>query len=127
MSTDDYPLEKQLDDAKADRAFVQRQRNGLLDAAKALVKLLEDTGAETGWRDRLQTDRVFAWYEFDQLRQAIVEAEESPLGRAVRIARGNDGPPTVPIHFAGPSQEEIDRLRRHDLRAVSAITRKRGR
>lgn len=52
----------QLDKAKA-----------VENAARGLLKLLEDVGNETEWRDKSQTDRVYAWYEFDELREALGE------------------------------------------------------
>jgi len=47
----------------------------LLEAAREVVKLLDDVGTESGWIDGGQTDRVYAWYEFDDLRAAIAHAE----------------------------------------------------
>lgn len=48
----------------------------LLTAARNLVKLLEDTGTESQWADGEETDRVFAWYEFEELRAAISKADQ---------------------------------------------------
>jgi hypothetical protein len=59
-------------------AFIVRACNThdeLLAAAQDLVKLLEDVGEKTEWRDGVQTDRVFAWFEFDALRAAIAKAK----------------------------------------------------
>ena len=52
------------------------QTNGLLDASKALVKLIEDAGDAQNWSAANETDRVFVWYEFDDLREAIARAEK---------------------------------------------------
>jgi len=45
----------------------------LRNAARELIKLIKDVGNETDWRDGDETDRVFAWHEFDQLRKALSE------------------------------------------------------
>jgi hypothetical protein len=44
-------------------------------AARNLMKLLEDVGNETQWKDGQQSDRVFAWYEFDEIRRALGDLE----------------------------------------------------
>lgn len=41
----------------------------------------------------------------DAAEITAVEPKESPLGRAVRIARGDTGPPTEPIRFAEKATE----------------------
>lgn len=48
------------------------------DEARKVVDLLRKVGHDTKWRDRDQTDRVFAWYEFDDLRHALGEGEAWP-------------------------------------------------
>ena len=53
----------------------EKQANAIEVAARALIQLLRDVGNSTNWADREQTDRVFAWYEFDGLREALGEAE----------------------------------------------------
>lgn len=92
-------LEASLTNSRANVEHLREQRDGLLHAARALVKILEDIGEQTDWRDKGQTDRVFAWFEFADLRLAIQRAEESPLAKAVRIARGHQGPPDEPVKF----------------------------
>jgi hypothetical protein len=54
----------EIDDLRA-------QRDRLVAAGRNLLGLLEGVGQETEWRDGEQTDRVFAWYEFDELRAAL--------------------------------------------------------
>lgn len=44
-------------------------------AARKLIKLIDKIGNETEWKDREQTDRVFAWFEFDALRIALGDLE----------------------------------------------------
>lgn len=46
----------------------------LLTAAQALAALLEAVGRDTHWTAGDETDRVFAWYEFEALRAAIAKA-----------------------------------------------------
>ncbi len=41
--------------------------------ALKIINILRKVGEETQWRDKEQTDRVFAWYEFDDLRAALGE------------------------------------------------------
>lgn len=53
----------------------QTPNTDLLSAAKGIVKLLEDVGNEVGWDAGSHTDRVYAWYEFDDLRAAIARIE----------------------------------------------------
>jgi len=43
----------------------------VLQAATELVQLIRDVGEETDWRDGDETDRVFAWHEFEALRKAL--------------------------------------------------------
>lgn len=40
-----------------------------------LMEKLEDVGEATAWEDKSQTDRVYAWYEFDGLRKALGEED----------------------------------------------------
>ena len=44
--------------------------------SKALVKKIEDVGDSAGWVAANETDRVYAWYEFDDLREAIARVEK---------------------------------------------------
>lgn len=47
--------------------------------ARKVIDLLREVGDETGWRDKDETDRVYAWYEFDDLRAALGEGETAPV------------------------------------------------
>ena len=49
----------------------------LEEEATKVIQLLRDVGIGTNWADRSQTDRVFAWYEFDGLREALGERESA--------------------------------------------------
>jgi hypothetical protein len=59
---------------------LRAQRDRLVTAGRNLVNLLEYVGQGTEWSDAEQTDRVFAWYEFDELRAAmgVVDVQTLP-------------------------------------------------
>jgi len=63
----------------------------LLEEAKAVVKLLEDVGNDTNWEGGSQTDRVFAWYEFDSLCTAIAQMERVRALKASAVRDPGDG------------------------------------
>lgn len=51
------------------------QVSELEKAALKLIQLIKDVGIATKWSAGDETDRVFAWYEFDDLRRALGDAE----------------------------------------------------
>jgi hypothetical protein len=53
------------------RAISSHER--LREEALKIINLLRKVGEDTNWKDREQTDRVFAWYEFDGLRAVLEE------------------------------------------------------
>lgn len=46
----------------------------LIKSLKNLVSLIDEVGEETKWKDGVETDRVFASYEFDEARAALKKA-----------------------------------------------------
>lgn len=66
-------LHKDLGDVLNYVETLTEERDFYLIEAQKLIRLLRDVGDATNWRDREQTDRVFAWYEFDGLREALGE------------------------------------------------------
>lgn len=70
-------LTKQLADVASYEGAVQRKRIEQFETEAAkIVQLLRDVGIATNWVDREQTDRIFAWYEFDGLRMVLGEADD---------------------------------------------------
>jgi len=49
------------------------KEDDLRKSARELIQLIRDVGEETDWHDGDETDRVFAWHEFDDLRKALGE------------------------------------------------------
>lgn len=48
-------------------------RTEVENAARKLIQSLKLVGEHSNWSDREETDRVFAWYEFNDLREALGE------------------------------------------------------
>jgi hypothetical protein len=57
-------------------AELEQRYERLATEARRVIDLLRKVGEETAWRDRSQTDRVYAWYEFDDLRLLLGEVEK---------------------------------------------------
>lgn len=58
-------------------AKVEAKYLRLAHEARKVVDLLREVGEDTRWRDGSQTDRVYAWFEFDDLRRLLGEAVDA--------------------------------------------------
>lgn len=68
-----------LTDATFALAKAREHVSALEREAQSIVGLLVKVGEQTGWRDGDETDRVYSWGEFANLRRLL--SEDQHLGR----------------------------------------------
>lgn len=71
-------LNQRLANARIRNSELERHIAGLIDASKIVMGHLTEVGNNTDWAHGDETDRVYAWHEFEPLRAAILAAGGKP-------------------------------------------------
>lgn len=102
----------------------------LILEAERVVELLREVGEQTQWKDGDQTDRVFAWYELDELAALVELAKQAPAlpGEAQHWAdKYGDGPDLLGDVSDEELASRVRMLGRHDMEFELVVTAARDR